>query len=856
MAFSRKVVGTNWYVHVSQISELPEQCQTLLESARRAASSFDLSDYNVLKFHESNTRLTFLSYPDFFEDAFPILHSFLLVDTSAQAVRYRDLKDSPNPPLLHRKELLLDSKHPKAEEFAALTLLAEEIGLFKEPSRIGLKLSWDRLVNSCGYSVVGHQLLPIGNDESTCADSAEPIATDTISRHKTALVRSVLSAPLQALIRLGLLSSEASFFDYGCGRGSDIREVSLIGNLASGWDPYFAPNNERKPATVVNLGFVINVIEDPVERAEALVGAYALTEGVLAVSCMLHPGAGVRGTEFMDGYRTGRNTFQKYFSQSELSQYIEATIGETPHPVGPGIFLVFKDPELERSFMYRGRRRPQPLQKTRIPREPKTSVPKIKLLRQTHAEKRQSRYESLRDLLDPIADLMVVLGRIPDPSETPNLPELLAEFDTFKQGIQFIWSVRADIHSEVTRTSETVRDSLLVMSSKSIVLGLKRKAETNPKIALDVKTFFGSSQSLMRQAEHLLAQISDPASVYDACARAAEKGLGYLDEEDQYAVSTELLNHLPALIRAYLLCGSLIVGEPELFDVVKVHVRTGKLSLMTYDDFHGSAVPRLQLRVKINLKSQSADYFYYGEKYPPPPLFWKSRLIGEGSNNYEAQMAVESQLESMKLLPEFGAGLSPEDFDLALAKERYEFKGLNLIRSTRIASLDDPCGRYLTFRHLIECGETWSRLQPDNRPLQAATYNALADLCLAILDPTIEYFGMIRLTYGFASQKLTKHIKSRIAPRLDQHASCELNSKGAPVCDRLGAAVDFIVDDENMFAVANWIIDNLPFDRIYAYGPDRPIHISHSRTPENAIFLMQLSPLGRLVPKKVRHFPQ
>ena len=148
MAFSRKVVGPNWYVHFSQIPALPEQCQTLLESAKRAASSHDLSVYNVLKFHESNQRLTFLSYPDFFEEAFPVLHSFLLVDMSAQVVRYRDLKDSPNPPLLHRKELMLDSNHPKAEEFSALTSLAEEIGLFNEPSRIGLKLSWDRLINS------------------------------------------------------------------------------------------------------------------------------------------------------------------------------------------------------------------------------------------------------------------------------------------------------------------------------------------------------------------------------------------------------------------------------------------------------------------------------------------------------------------------------------------------------------------------------------------------------------------------------------------------------------------------------------------------------------------------------------
>ncbi len=852
MAFSRKVVSANWYIHVSQISALPEQSQTVLESARRAASAYDLSDYNVLKFHESNQRLTFLSYPGFFQEAFPILHSFLLVDTCAQAVRYRDLRDSQNPPLLHRKELLLDTKHPKAEEFAALTSLAEEIGLFKEPSRIGLKLSWDRLVKNCGYSVAGHQLLPIGNDESTCADDIEPIATDTISRHKTALVRSELSAPLQALIRLGLLSQDASFFDYGCGRGSDVREVSLMGNLASGWDPYFAPNNERKPATVVNLGFVINVIEDPVERAEALVGAYALTEGILAVSCMLHPGTGVRGTEFRDGYLTGRNTFQKYFSQSELGQYIEATIGETPHPVGPGIFLVFKDPELERSFMYRGRRRPQALPKTRITREPKSSVPKVKLLRQTQTEKRQSRYDSISDLLDPIAELMVALGRIPGPSEVPNLPGLLAAFHTFNQGIQFIWSVRTDIHSEFARAADTVKDSLLVMSAKSIALGLKRKAETNPKIALDVKTFFGSSQNLTRQAEQLLAQISDPASVYDACARAAEKGLGYLDEDDQYAVSTDLLNHLPALIRAYLLCGSLIVGEPELFDVVKVHVRTGKLSLMTYDDFHDSAVPRLQLRVKVSLKSQAADYFYYGERYPPTPLFWKSRLIGEGHKTYEAQIAVETQLEAMKLLTEVGAGLSSEEFDFALARQRYELRGLNLVRSSRIPDLDSPCGRYLTFRDLIQCGETWERLRIDNRPIQFSSYNALADLCTFILDPVIEYFGMVKLTYGFSSRELTKNIKARIAPKLDQHAAHELDRRGQPICNRLGAAADFLVEDEDMYLVAIWVFENTPFDRLYFYGPTRPIHVSYSENNSRSAYWMKDTQAGRLIPTAFR----
>lgn len=79
----------------------------------------------------------------------------------------------------------------------------------------------------------------------------------------------------------------------------------------------------------------------------------------------------------------------------------------------------------------------------------------------------------------------------------------------------------------------------------------------------------------------------------------------------------------------------------------------------------------------------------------------------------------------------------------------------------------------------------------------------------------IDYFGMIRLTYGFASTALTKEIPGRIAPHLDQHAGHELNRAGKPICSRLGAAVDFLVEDEDMVEVAKWITANIPFDRLY-----------------------------------------
>jgi len=89
------------------------------------------------------------------------------------------------------------------------------------------------------------------------------------------------------------------------------------------------------PADAVNIGFVINVIEDMGERIEALQGAYALTQGVLSVSAMLWSSATAKGRLFGDGYLTSRNTFQKYFSQGELQNFIESVLDEQPSRLAP-----------------------------------------------------------------------------------------------------------------------------------------------------------------------------------------------------------------------------------------------------------------------------------------------------------------------------------------------------------------------------------------------------------------------------------------------------------------------------------------------------------------------------------------
>src|SRR5947209_1466077 len=115
----------------------------------------------------------------------------------------------------------------------------------------------------------------------------------SIHRHKTAIRRGDFSRPVKCLLRDGLVGKDVTFFDYGCGRGEDVELLGAEGITSSGWDPAHRPNAPQQEADVINLGYVINVIEDPEERAATLRRAWELCRQLLAVSAqVVVPGRG------------------------------------------------------------------------------------------------------------------------------------------------------------------------------------------------------------------------------------------------------------------------------------------------------------------------------------------------------------------------------------------------------------------------------------------------------------------------------------------------------------------------------------------------------------------------------------
>jgi len=557
-----------------------------------------------------------------------------------------------------------------------------------------------------------------------------------------------------------------------------------------------------------------------------------LARQVLAVAVMLYGNTPPPGQPYRDGYRTQRNTFQKYFTQNELKEFVETALDTEAVPVGPGILFVFADKMAEQNFLFErqcGRRRLLPIPVQRSPRLRKSSPPRVRISRlETLLDEHQSTIEALwAQWLEQ--------GRSPEPDEFAEHTALCGVFGSWRRVLRIVLATHPT--EKLEQAAAQRRNDLLVFFALRLFARKKPYRQFTPSLQRDIKAHFGDYATALNTAQLVLHEVAQPNLLDDDARKASQLGLGYYVDSDYLQLETALVFRLSARLRIYVGCASLLYGDLNDIDLVKIHLRSGKLSLFKFDDFYGKPLPLITERIKIRLRDLDIDFFHYSENLRP--LYFKSRYMNEESPKYAEQLAFDEAVESLKLFDPDTYGPSMAEIETMLSNQRLMFRGFSVLPAQDIPDLDKHCGANFLFRDLIECGETWERTGIENRPKQAESYNALHALAINLLDPIIDYFGMIRLTYGFASTALTRKISARIAPTLDQHASCEVNRLGNLICPRKGAAVDFIVEDEDMFEVARWIAVHLPFDRIYLYGRNRPLHISYG--PENVrqITLMQ-----------------
>ena len=653
------------YLHESALNLLPDTLVKFLVQVI-AHLELDKQKWNLVKLFKRDFKLTLLDYPDFFEEAYPRLHKSYTIDLVSESVRTADFYKSDNPPILHRKETFLKPDHPSTQIFQKITQEAEAAGLYENPKTIGFKKSWERLISRKGFLLDedGH-LKPKCNGH--CVTSA-PMPEVTVKRHLTAIDRNNLSAPMQLLAKHNYFNGNYSIFDYGCGKGDDVRELEAHGLDVDAWDPVYRTDTEKREADIVNLGYVINVIEDRSERDRVIRDAYLQCKKILAVSAMIAGEATIsQFTSYKDGVITSRNTFQKYYSQSELRSYIELTLDECAIAAGPGIFFIFRDKDEEQLFIserQRVRRTwTQLTQRERIAATPKVSKNLI---------------ERNQELFDDFWRSCLDLGRVPANPEFEFSERIRAIAGSHARAFQ---ALQEYYGQELFECAQHARKEDLLVYFALGLFGKRKPYRHMPEgLKRDLKIFFGMYPQAIEQATTLLFSVGNPNNISMACVEAHQRlGCGELVERHSFTFHRHYLKELPAILRVYVGCATQLYGDIDDIDLIKIHMTSGKISLMKYDDFDGSPLPELIERMKIKLREQDIDFFDYIGEHEPQPLYIKSRYLRPDFPNYENQLAFDKQLTNLKLFDFSGFGPSRKEFYSGLATKNLYISQYQLI---------------------------------------------------------------------------------------------------------------------------------------------------------------------------------
>jgi len=600
------------YIHQSTFDKLPKELATLI---LKTAEQFAISDnhWNIVKFYKRDFKITFLNYPNFEDDSYPALKNSQIVDLEKQTTRKSNYSKSENPPILHRKETFVNESHPLFNLFKEITKEGEIIGLYEKTNRIGFKQNWLRLIKSKGYYLDQGRLKPL--TEKPINKQQAVTINGKIQRHKTAINRHQLSQPMQALARHNYLSGAYSVLDYGCGKGDDIRELEAHKINVIGYDPVHRSDTKLSKKDIINLGFVLNVIEERTERAETLKKAFSYSKKLLIVSVMIAGQNHINQFKpYKDGIITSRNTFQKYYSQGEIRYYLEKILGQSAIAVGQGIFIIFKDKIEEQQFLAER----QHIKRDWHQKTQRQLALKPKKIRKDFIEKNI-------ELLTDYWQTTLELGRIP----------ANREFE-FSAQIRQIGGSHNKVHQALLNYfGETIfkesqnkrKEDLLVYFALGMFGKHKPQSKMPESLKRDIKAFFPNYKQALEEARNLLFSVGNPQIINDACHTAYQTlNAGIMEEGHHFIFHQQYLGELSAELRIYIACATQLYGDIEEFQLIKAHTRSGKVSLLRYDDWDKKE-PLLVERIKIKLRELDIDFFDYTGEFEPMPLLDKGRFM-------------------------------------------------------------------------------------------------------------------------------------------------------------------------------------------------------------------------------------
>ena len=87
---------------------------------------------------------------------------------------------------------------------------------------------------------------------------------------------------------------------------------------------------------------------------------------------------------------------------------------------------------------------------------------------------------------------------------------------------------------------------------------------------------------------------------------------GLLEEGHSYTIHKSAEPLLTPTLRTYVGCASTLYGEMDDVDLIKIHMTSGKVTFLEYDDWRVKH-PTLRFRIKVRMRDQDFDVFDHSQ---------------------------------------------------------------------------------------------------------------------------------------------------------------------------------------------------------------------------------------------------
>lgn len=424
-----------------------------------------------------------------------------------------------------------------------------------------------------------------------------------IARHRTAIERTSYSRPVQLALKDELIKTDSTFLDYGCGRGGDLTRLTALGIDCVGWDPVYRPDGARRPSGVVNLGYVVNVIEDACERADVLRSAWSLAQSVLIVSARLEvesrPSEAAAHT---DGYMTRLGTFQKLYQQHELREWIDGILAVASVPAGPGVFYVFREEGARQSYLAARHRRVG-------------AAPRFRRCDELYVQH--------KDILKPLLEFLCARGRLPQRVELKAAQPIIDAFGSLPRAHRVLRSVLDE--AQWSETSAQRTQDLLIYLALSRFSRRPRFTDLPSDLQADIRAFFTSYQAACELADAMLFSAGDITLIAQLCRKSK---VGKQTPTALY-IHESALGDLDPILRLYEGCARAYIGSVDGANIIKLHRNAPQVSYLSYPDFDKDPHPPLRSSLVIPLQTFRVDLRNYEHSENPPILHRKEEFVSE-----------------------------------------------------------------------------------------------------------------------------------------------------------------------------------------------------------------------------------